>query len=46
MSGAHDDFIDSLMMANYSRVKFLEQRPIRVKGLNKQQIRPTFGGVR
>lgn len=28
--GGNDDFIDSLMMANYSRVKFMEKKPIRV----------------
>lgn len=44
--GAKDDHIDALMMANYSRVKFLERRPIRVAGLKSKGITPTFGGVR
>ena len=48
MSGAHDDFVDSLMMANYSRVKFIETKPIRVSGIkgNTGGLKPTFGGVR
>ena len=47
MPGAHDDFIDSLMLANYSRVKFLENRQIRVAGVKTKgsAIRPSFGGV-
>jgi hypothetical protein len=47
MPGAHDDFIDSLMLANYSRVKFLENRTIRVAGVKTKgsAIRPSFGGV-
>jgi len=43
-SGAHDDFIDSLMLANYSRVKFLERKPIYVKGMKK--INAEFGRPR
>ena len=40
-SGAHDDYIDSLMLANYSRVKFMERRPIRVSGI--KNVKPLFG---
>ena len=40
-SGAHDDYIDSLMLANYSRVKFMERRPIRVSGI--KNVKPSFG---
>ena len=40
-SGAHDDFIDSLMLANYSRNQFMERRPIRVSGI--KNVRPSFG---
>jgi hypothetical protein len=32
ISGEHDDHIDSLMMANYARVTFMERKPIRVSG--------------
>jgi len=48
MAGAHDDFIDSLMLANYSRVQFMERKGIRISGIksNSSQIKPSFGGVR
>ena len=36
--GAHDDYVDSLMLANYSRVKFMERRPITIR-----KIQPSFG---
>jgi len=39
--GNHDDIIDALMMANLSRVKFMERRPIRISGVNK--VKPSFG---
>ena len=47
MSGAKDDHIDSLMLANYARVTFMERRPIRVSGIKTKDtpIRPAFGGV-
>lgn len=35
--GMHDDYIDSLLLANFSRVKFMDRRPIRITG-----IRPKF----
>jgi len=41
IAGAHDDHIDSLMLANYSRVKFMERRPISIKGI--KNVRPSFG---
>ena len=44
IGGGHDDHIDALMMANYSRVKFMEKRPIRVAGVKSNKITPTFGG--
>ena len=39
--GAKDDIIDALLMANLSRVKFMERKPIRVSGISK--VKPTFG---
>ena len=39
-NGAHDDYIDSLMLANYSRNQFMERRPIRIKNVNN--IKPSF----
>ena len=44
INGAHDDYIDSLMLANYSRVKFMERRPIRVRNISR--VNPTFGTPR
>jgi len=44
LPGAHDDIIDALLMANLSRVKFMERRPMRVAGLNK--VKPSFGKPR
>jgi hypothetical protein len=42
MNGAKDDHVDSLMLANYSRSKFMESRPIYVSG-GSSNLRPTFG---
>ena len=35
--GGNDDYIDSLLMANYSRVKFIDRKPIRVVGMRNTQ---------
>lgn len=40
--GAHDDYIDSLLMANYSRNQFMERRPIRISGGSMSSIKPRF----
>ena len=39
--GAKDDIIDALLMANLSRVQFMERKPIRISGISK--VKPTFG---
>ena len=39
-NGGHDDYVDSLMLANYSRTSFLERKPITVIGT--QTVRPTW----
>jgi len=44
MSGAKDDHIDSLLLANYARVQFMEKRPIKIKGI--KNVRPSFGSPR
>ena len=44
ISGGHDDHLDSLMLANYSRVKFMERRPITIKGLRNPAV--SFGTPR
>lgn len=46
MPGTHDDFIDSLMLANYSRVQFIERRPMTVSKAGtktKRSLKPNFG---
>ena len=43
-TGNHDDFVDSLLLANYSRVQFMERKPIKIKGI--KNTRPTFGTPR
>ena len=43
-SGGHDDFIDSLMLANYSRVQFMQRKPLSIKGI--RQVQPQFGSPR
>lgn len=46
MPGTHDDFIDSLMLANYARVQFMERRPMRVSKAGTASVRslkPKFG---
>ena len=43
-NGAHDDYIDSLMLANYSRVQFMEKRPIRISGI--KNVQASFGRPR
>jgi len=44
ISGEHDDFIDSLMLANYSRVQFMERKPITIRPIRK--VNPEFGRPR
>ena len=38
MNGAKDDHVDSLLLANYARVQFMEKRPMRIKGLRKVDV--------
>ena len=44
ISGAHDDYIDSLMLANYSRVQFMERKPLTIKGI--KGVSASFGRPR
>jgi len=39
-NGGHDDYVDSLMLANFSRTSFLQRKPITVIGT--QTVRPTW----
>lgn len=41
--GGNDDFVDSLLMANYSRVSFMERKPIRVTQINTNNVKPMWG---
>ncbi len=41
-SGGNDDYIDSLMLANYSRIQFMEKRPIRISGINNTKPKFSF----
>ncbi len=44
ISGGHDDIIDALLMANYSRVKFLERKPMTVRS-GGRKVNPTWGSM-
>ena len=42
--GGHDDVLDALMLANYSRVQFTEKKPIKISSISN--VRPSFGSPR
>ena len=44
MAGYHDDFIDSLMLANFSRVQQFAKRNITIQG-SRSKVRPAFGSL-
>ena len=44
IAGAHDDFVDSLLLANYSRVQFMERKPITIRGMKNPAV--SFGSPR
>lgn len=41
MPGTKDDHLDSLMLANYSRVSFMERKPVTIR--TSRTVRPSFG---
>ena len=43
--GAHDDYIDSLMLANYSRIQFISNRNIKISTNKHYGVKPRFGGL-
>lgn len=45
MSGQHDDFIDSLMLANYSRNQFIRRNNFKVKPVEIKKPRSRFAGL-
>ncbi len=42
--GGHDDFLDSLMLANYSRVQFMDRKPMTVRS-GGRKVNPTWGSM-
>ena len=45
INGAHDDYIDSLMLANYSRVQFIKRNNLSIRPGRNTKVRPTFGSL-
>jgi len=45
MPGTHDDYLDSLMLANYSRIQFITKRNIRIRGGGSRVNKVTFGNL-
>jgi hypothetical protein len=45
LPGTHDDFVDSLLLANYSRTQFIKRNNIGIKGKRIENLRPQFGGL-
>ena len=45
MSGTHDDYVDSLLLANYSRVQFMDRKQISVRpgGSRTRSTKQAFG---
>ena len=44
--GTHDDYVDSLMLANYSRNQFMQRRPMTVGGIRNANLKPSWGSPR
>ena len=44
--GSKDDIIDALMMCNYSRVKFMEKKPVHISGIRNHTLTPRWGNRR
>jgi ribosomal protein L27 len=45
LPGHHDDYIDSLMLANYSRIQFISNRNITISTGRQMGVKPRFGGL-
>jgi len=45
MPGSHDDFIDALMLANYSRVQFIKRRNLSIRPGRGVNVKPSFGSL-
>lgn len=44
--GTHDDYVDSLMLANYSRNQFVNRKPMTVGSISRTNIQPSWGSPR
>ena len=44
MTGYHDDFVDSLLLANFARVQQFAKRNITIQGM-RSKVRPAFGSL-
>ena len=44
--GGHDDHIDAIMLANYSRNQFMEKKPMVVGGIRRTETKPVWGSPR
>jgi len=44
LPGTHDDYVDSLMLSNYSRVKFIQNKSLKLK-MGGNTVRPSFGSL-
>ena len=43
INGAHDDYVDSLMLANYSRVQFIKRKSLNIRPGRSTTVKPSFG---
>lgn len=44
--GGHDDFVDAILLANYSRVNFIEKKPITIGTIRRTETKPVWGSPR
>lgn len=44
--GGHDDYIDAILLANYSRVNFLEKKSISIGNIKRTDLKPAWGSPR
>jgi hypothetical protein len=46
MPGTHDDYVDSLLLANYSRVQFIQKRNLTIRGGKTNKVNVGWGKIR
>ena len=42
-NGFHDDYVDALLLANYSRNQFVNRKPMTVRGSRSNNLKPQWG---